>query len=237
MNNCLFIIPARGGSNGIPGKNIKLLDGKPLIHYSIEYARQFASDERICVSTDSDEIIETVAQTGLKVPFKRPAELATDTAGSMEVILHALNYYASKIAGIDKVVLLQPTSPLREKRHFLEALNLFSPDTDMVVSVSESALSPYYNLFEEGGDGFLRLCINNKIYSRRQDVPPVYAYNGSIYIINRESLKSVNSLGSLQKIKKYVMEPAFSVDLDTPDDWEYLEFQIARRKTNTGTHA
>lgn len=229
MSNCLFLIPARGGSKGIPGKNIKLLDGKPLIHYSIEYARQFATDDRICVSTDSDEIIESVGAIGLRVPFKRPAQLATDTAGSMGVILHALDYYATTAAAIDTVVLLQPTSPLREKKHLQEALELYTHDTDMVVSVCESSLSPYYNLFEENAEGFLSVCKGDGKYSRRQDTPPVYAYNGSIYIINTRSLQSVDALGSLKKIKKYVMEPAFSVDLDTPDDWDYLEYLMARK--------
>ena len=89
----LIIIPARGGSKGIPHKNIKLLNGKPLICYSIDIARQYTTDENICVTTDDNEIISVVEQYGLKVPFVRPAELATDTASSNDVLVHALNFY------------------------------------------------------------------------------------------------------------------------------------------------
>ena len=111
----LFLITARGGSKGIPHKNIKPLNGKPLIYYAIDVARQFVEDEDICVSTDGDDIIKTVEDYNLKVLFKRPAELASDTAGSDEVILHAVQYYEALGRLYDNIVLLQPTSPFRTK--------------------------------------------------------------------------------------------------------------------------
>lgn len=110
----LYIIPARGGSKGIPRKNIKLLAGRPLICYSIDVARALTSDENICVSTDDNEIIRVVEEYGLKVPFKRPDYLATDTATTNDVLLHALEYYEAQGKQYDVIVLLQPTSPLRK---------------------------------------------------------------------------------------------------------------------------
>jgi len=115
FENVLVVIPARGGSKGIPHKNIKPLGGKPLICYSIDVARQITSDENICVTTDDDEIIKVVEDYGLKVPFKRPAELATDNCGSNEVILHALKFFEDKGKKVDRIILLQPTSPFRTK--------------------------------------------------------------------------------------------------------------------------
>ena len=121
----LVVIPARGGSKGIPYKNIKLLNGKPLIYYSIDIARQFTTDNNICVTTDDERIIEVVESYGLKVPFKRPDYLATDTCGSSEVIQHAWKFYADKGTHYDAVLLLQPTSPFR-KVDFLKDKPFFS---------------------------------------------------------------------------------------------------------------
>jgi len=120
MMNILYLIPARGGSKGIPHKNIKSLAGKPLIYYSIDVARELTTDDNICVSTDDNEIIKVVENYGLKVPFKRPDELATDNATTNDVILHAINFYESIGKQYDIIVLLQPTSPLRKSQHVKE---------------------------------------------------------------------------------------------------------------------
>src|SRR5690554_4054145 len=117
----LYIIPARGGSKGVPGKNIKLLGGKPLIYYSIEVARALAKDEDICVSTDDERIKEVVEKTGLKIPFIRPAELGTDSASTYDVLLHAINFYSAQGKEYDLIILLQPTSPLRKVEHVQKA--------------------------------------------------------------------------------------------------------------------
>ena len=153
----LVIIPARGGSKGIPRKNIKLFNGKPLIYYTIDCARAVCPDEDICVSTDDSEIISVVEQYGLKVPFVRPAELATDTAGTYEVLLHALDFYEKQGKHYDVVMLLQNTSPFRTAEHVKDALKLFNSEVDMVVSVKESSANPYCNLFEEDSNGHLHL--------------------------------------------------------------------------------
>lgn len=224
----LFVIPARGGSKGIPGKNIKALAGKPLITYSIDYARQFTSDEFICVSSDDEKIIRTVEQYGLGVPFRRPAHLATDTAGSYEVILHALAFYESKGHTFDCVLLLQPTSPFRLVEHLNEALTLYTASLDMVVSTKETQANPYYLLFEENKEGFLEISKPGYAITRRQDVPKVYEFNGSFYLLNPLSLKRYQKFSEFEKVKKYVMPTLYSVDIDTPMDWVYAEFLIEK---------
>lgn len=224
----LIVIPARGGSKGIPGKNIKPLNGKPLIEYTIDVARTIVDDSRICVSTDDDRIIDTVEGYGLKVPFKRPQCLATDTTGTYEVLLHALDFYEKKGEIFDVVVLLQATSPFRTEQHLKEALALYRKDIDMVVSVKESASNPYYDSFEEDEKGMLFISKGDDHYTRRQDCPPVYDYNGAIYIINVESLKE-KPLSKFTKRVKYVMNEEYSLDLDTMLDWYMAELMIANQ--------
>lgn len=226
----LVIIPARGGSKGIPHKNIKPLNGKPLIYYTIDTARAITGDENICVSTDDDEIIEVVEKYGLKVPFKRPAELATDTSGTYEVLLHALSYYESRGKRYDAVLLLQNTSPFRKAEQVKEALQLFNKNVDMVVSVKECAANPYYCVFEENEEGYLNVCKGDGNIFRRQDAPKVYEYNGAIYIMNPEVLKTTH-MHKMQKRVKYVMDDISSFDLDTMADWNIAEM-IAKGENN-----
>lgn len=228
MENVLVIIPARGGSKGIPKKNIKELSGKPLIYYSIDIARGITSDENICVSTDSDEIMECVEKYGIKVPFKRPDELATDYIGTNEVLLHALKFYEDKGKKIDSILLLQPTSPFRKVQHIIEAYKLYSNELDMLVSVKETAANPYYNCFEEDQNGYLVISKGDGKLERRQDAPKAYEYNGSIYIINPQALKE-KGLAGMKKIAKYEMDAFYSVDLDTMFDWKLAELMIAEK--------
>ncbi len=223
--NSLFIIPARGGSKGIPHKNRKPLNGKPLIYYTIDVARELTADENICVSTDDPSIIQCVEDYRLHVPFVRPTELASDTAGTYEVLLHALDFYESKGKTYDTVVLLQNTSPFRTAEHVREAMQLYSPDIDMVVSVCEASCNPYYNCFEEDNEGFLHISKDSGTFTRRQDVPKAYEYNGAIYIINTQSLRKM-TLAAFPQKRKYVMDKLHSVDLDTPIDWLFAEFLL-----------
>lgn len=221
----LIIIPARGGSKGIPRKNIKNLNGRPLIYYSIDIARQIVPDSDICVSTDDSEIIETVEKYGLKVPFIRPDYLATDTMGTDDVLLHALDFYEKKGERYDNIILLQCTSPFRQVQDVKNALDLYSPVIDMVVSVKETAANPYYNCFEEDADGFLKISKGNGKYVRRQDAPKAWEYNGAVYIINPESLKK-GPLSKFEKKVKYVMDDIHSLDLDTMFDWKMAELML-----------
>lgn len=223
----LVIIPARGGSKGIPHKNIKPLAGKPLIHYTIDVARQIVANEDICVSTDDPEIIQCVEDYGLKVPFVRPSELATDTAGTYEVLLHALNYYEQQGKTYDVVILLQNTSPFRTSEQVKEALALYNSNLDMVVSVKECSANPYYCVFEEDKEGFLNISKGDGSITRRQDAPKVYEYNGAIYVINPKSLKEM-PLYKFTKRIKYVMDEKSSLDLDTMNDWHMAELLISK---------
>lgn len=227
--NIVAVIPARGGSKGIPGKNIKLLGDKPLIQYTIDAAKEVFKPDQIIVSTDNLEIKENVENCGIKVPFLRPAQLATDTAGTYEVLLHALSYYEKHKALPEVLVLLQPTSPFRTSRHINEALALFKTEKeiDMVVSVSETKSNPYYILFEEDEAGFLRPSKTGD-FTRRQDCPKVWEYNGAIYVINVASLKKA-SFSSFSKIKKYEMDQLASLDLDTHADWLLAEILMKQK--------
>lgn len=218
----LFIIPARGGSKGIPGKNIKEFRGKPLICHAIDQAREFVNDGDICVTTDDDKIIKVVENYGLKVPFVRPAYLATDNMGTYEVLLHALSHYESQGLNYDAIVLLQPTSPFRNVDHIRQALGKYNGSMDMVVTVKEASANPYYNCFEEARDGYLRLSKGDGKYQRRQDVPAAWEYNGAVYVINPESLKR-SRLSEFKKICKSEMDSIHSVDLDTMFDWKLAE--------------
>lgn len=221
-----MIIPARGGSKGLPGKNIKLLGERPLIHYTINIARKFTTDDHICVTSDSDEIIECAKKTGIDIPFKRPAELATDTAGSYEVLLHALQYYEERGRYYEKVLLMQPTSPFRKLKHLKEVSKLYSPEIGMVVSVGESHYNPYFSLFEENHNGYLDKSKTGSFY-RRQDAPKVYFFNGSLYLINVESLKK-QPLQNFTKVVKYVMEGIYNQDIDNLLDWLVCETIISK---------
>lgn len=213
----LIIIPARGGSKGIPKKNIAPLNGRPLIDYTIKAAMEIAPAERIILSTDSEEIAAVAEQCGLPVPYRRPAELATDTAGSREVILDVMDWADRRGIGYDAVVLLQPTSPLRRAEDIAGAMTLYDDATDMVVSVAEARSNPYYNCFETDADGYLHVSKGEGLYTRRQDVPPAYEYNGAVYVINPQSIRKM-ALGQFPRRIPYVMPAERSIDIDAPID-------------------
>ena len=223
----LVVIPARGGSKGVPGKNIKLLNKKPLIHYTIEAARKVFGDRYIYVSTDSTEIKSITEQTGLTVPFLRPEHLATDTANTRDVLLHALEQFTLKNKKKpDVIILLQPTSPFRSATHISEALALYNANLDMVVSVKETNANPYYVLFEEDDDKFLKKSKQSRSL-RRQDVPKVWELNGAVYIINPKSIQK-KPIGEFEKVVKYEMDDCSSHDIDTKLDWKIAEVILKR---------
>lgn len=222
----LFVIPARGGSKGLIGKNIRPLAGKPLIEYSIDVARAITSDNNICVSTDDLNIIDVVEKYGLLVPFIRPENLASDVATTSDVLIHALNYYKENGFNYDLIVLLQPTSPLRKVEQVEQAIAMFRQDVEMVVSVKPSKAASI--LCKENDEGFLEMTINSN-GSRRQDLNDFFEYNGAIYVIDAVKLRKVGLAGLTKRIK-YVMNEETSVDIDTLADLQYAEFILASQK-------
>lgn len=219
----LYIIPARGGSKGIPHKNIKPLAGRPLIAYSIDVARELCPEQdRIILSTDDPTIADTARSLGLKVDYMRPADLATDSSGSREVMLDAMDWADARGIVYDCIVLLQPTSPLRTADDVRAALELYTPQVDMVVSVEPAACNPYYNCFETDADGFLHISKGDGQLTRRQDAPPAWTYNGAVYIINPQSLRAM-PMGSFARRVPSPMPAERSIDLDTPRDWAVAE--------------
>ena len=218
----LVVIPARSGSKGLHDKNIKLLNGKPLIHYSIEVAQQIFNNEDICISTDSDKYIAIAEQTGLKVPFVRPEDLSTDDSTTQDVLLQCLGFYEKKGVFYDYILLLQPTSPFREKNHLEDILMANNEECDMIVSVKEADSNPYYVSLEENKEGYLKKLMEGK-FTRRQDCPKVYEYNGSMYLINVKSLKNT-LISNFKKIRKYEMHSKYSIDIDNQLDFDFAEF-------------
>lgn len=225
--NPLIVIPARAGSKGIIKKNSRPLNGKPLILYTLEIARELFSDTQICVSTDDPEIIALCEAQGLKVHFTRPPELASDDASTQDVLIHALDYYRDVLNQVyDTVILLQPTSPFRKQSHIIEAIELYKKEADMVVSVKETKANPYFTLFEQNESGLLHRA-KESTFTRRQDCPKAYEFNGSVYVINPESLKSKGML-NFDHIIPYNMDKLYSADLDDELDWKWAEYLVAQ---------
>lgn len=221
----LAIIPARGGSKGLPGKNIKPLCGKPLIAYTIEAALKSERISRVIVSTDYEEI-KNVAQTyGAEVPFLRPDFLASDTASSSDVFKYTIERLErEENLKIDEFVVLQPTSPLRTSIHIDEAVDLFfSKEANAVVSQCEEHHSIFWHkTIDEQGK--LKSIFEGNFIKNRQEIKKTYYPNGAIYIFNREYL--FNTSDFTTDCYAYVMDREFSVDIDTIDDFQYVEFLL-----------
>jgi CMP-N,N'-diacetyllegionaminic acid synthase len=223
--SALYLIPARAGSKRLPQKNYKILGGKPLIQYSLEVARELAEDKDICVSTDDSNIIQCMKNVGYTVPFLRPAELATDTAGSYEVMMHAIKHYEAIGRNYDKLVLLQPTSPFRTSLHVKEALKLYSPEHDMVVSVREPKKNLFKVLMFEDEEGWL--IRKKKIEFDPLRTNKMFELNGAVYVINIASLKKCTLL-EFKKVKKYLMDEVSSLDIDSTLDWLLAEALVQK---------
>lgn len=223
----LVIIPARGGSKGIPRKNIKLLNGKPLILYTIELARALFNDTRICVSTEDNEIKEISSCNGFNIEYTRPKKLAMDKSSTRDVVIDVINFYEKKGVLFDTIILLQPTSPFRKSEHLISSMELYSEELDMVVSVKKAKSNPYYNLFEEDENGYLELSKKGN-FTSRQTTPSVYEYNGAIYIFSKKSIKQ-KEFSEFKKVKKFIMSETDSIDLDEQLDWEFSEFILQKK--------
>lgn len=225
----LAIIPARRGSKRLPGKNIKLLEGRPLIAWTIEAAVQSQVFVETIVSTDDPAIAEVAQRFGAAVPGLRPAHLATDTAGSVDVVLQALDDYEALHGHVDGVMLLQPTSPFRTAESIRQAVALFEAnDRRAVVSVSVAASHPAWSfrLDTENLEPFLGW---DHLTKRSQDLQPAYTLNGSIYLIAPDALRQEKRFVG-PGVQPLVIADVFeSLDIDTADDWALAVFALHQR--------
>lgn len=233
MGATIFIIPARFGSKGLPGKNLKILGGKPLIAYSIEFALNVKEEQdEICVTTNDDEVFNIATNFGVPPIFKRPQELSSDTASSSEVISHVISEYKKINKTFDTIVLLQPTSPFRKISDYIGMKKLYlEKNAEMVVSVKISKENPFFNLFKENSEGKLERFIADNSYTRRQDCPSTFAYNGSIYVVSVFAFEQIKSF-AFNQIYKYLMPEERSIDIDTPVDWVLAEYYLNIQNEN-----
>lgn len=214
----LAIIPARGGSKGVPRKNIRDLAGKPLIAWTIDEAKKSKYIDRLILSSEDDEIIDVAKQYGCEVPFKRPMELAQDDTPGIEPVLHAIE----QCPGYDYVVLLQPTSPLRTVEDIDGCIEkLLNSDADFCVSVTEPDHSPYW-MYTVENDKMKPLLPQDDLITRRQDLPKAYALNGAVYVGYTTSIVEHKSFLT-NKSCIYIMSKRHSIDIDTRLDFDFCE--------------
>lgn len=230
----LITICARGGSKGIPGKNIKAIAGKPLMGYTIDCARkvQATVGADIILSTDSAEITAVAASLGLETPYHRPAELANDTCGKLDAIAHAWRWAEEHWnTRYDYVLDLDCTSPLRTLEDILEGFRILEADPVALdlFSVSPAGRNPYFNMVEEKPGGYYDLVCDGSAYTSRQSAPKVYDMNASYYIYRRKFFEEGRRDPNTPLSLVYVM-PHRCFDLDEPADFEYMEYLLEKGK-------
>ncbi len=230
----LGLIPARGGSKGVPRKNIRNLCGKPLLGYTAEAALKAKNLSRVVLSTEDEEIAEVGKNFGLDVPFLRPSELAEDKTPTLPVIQHTILKLQEMGENFEAVCLLQPTNPLRRSEDIDSCIKLLlDSGADSVISVLP--VPHEYNpnwVFVGNGNGFVKLANgDSEPISRRQDLPPAFYRDGSIYVTRNDVVLKGNSLYGL-KIQPYEMNPRFSANIDTVEDWKTVEKIIESLKSD-----
>lgn len=226
----LGLIPARGGSKGVPGKNIKLLCGKPLLAYTVDSSKQAKRLTRTILSTEDKEIAEVGRELGVDVPFLRPAELAKDDTPTFDVVLHALTELESQGEFYDAICLLQPTNPLRRAEDIdscIEVLETSRADSVISVLPVPDTFNPKWVYWQnEHGELALSTGESSPI-PRRQDLPPAFHRDGSIYVTRRSVLDDYGNLYG-DKVLGYELDPESCVNIDTNEDWV-----LAERMLNT----
>lgn len=224
----IISICARGGSTGVPGKNIRPLGGKPLIAWTIGQALASGLADRVLVSTDSEAIAQVAREYGAEVPFLRPAELATAAAGKLPVILHLVEWIEATQGPVTRIIDLDPTSPLRAIADIEACATLLDDATGLVITGYESDKNPYFNMVERKADGAIeRVCPPAVEVLGRQGAPKVYAMNGSVYAWHRHSLKP--SLWDAGRIRLHVMPRERSIDIDHEVDFDLVELLMKRQ--------
>jgi CMP-N,N'-diacetyllegionaminic acid synthase len=228
----IITICARGGSQGVPGKNIRPLFGKPLIAWTIEQALACPNIDAVYVSTDCESIAEVACQYGAKVPFLRPAAMATNDAPKIPVIRHLVEWVHTNVGEVEIVVDLDPTSPLREVSDIVACINMLEKSTDVVITGYESDKNPYFNMVELSNDGYAQLVKPpaSEVFGR-QSAPKVYSMNGSVYVWHRLTLEKGLWGG---KAGLHVMPRERSIDIDSPIDFKLVEL-LMREKIEAGS--
>ena len=214
------ILAARGGSKGLPGKNVRVLGGLPLVAWSVRAALASAAFDRVVLSTDDDAIAAAGRDAGAEVPFRRPDELASDSAGSLDVVRHAVD--ALDLPDTAAVALLQPTSPFRSANHIVEAAGLWRAGP--VVSMRHG--KPVSWSFEVGDDGYLTPAVPDQIAHRRQAGPQILMPNGGIYMTSAGNVRAGRPFIG-DATRPYVMGEIDSLDIDTHEDFELAEAIVA----------
>lgn len=222
----LAIIPARGGSKGVPRKNVRLLAGKPLIAWTIEEAKKSRYIDRLVLSSEDQEIINVAKEYGCEVPFVRPENLAQDETPGMDPVLHALK----KVQGYDYIVLLQPTSPLRLAKDIDACIErLIETQSPACVSVTEPDISPYW-MYTMNENGLMQQLIKqDSLAVRRQDLPNVYALNGAVYVAETKWLLKSESFLT-EATSAYVMPRNRSYDIDVEEDFMWCDWILEKMK-------
>jgi CMP-N,N'-diacetyllegionaminic acid synthase len=227
QHTVLAIIPARGGSKGLPGKNIKPVGGKPLIAWTIEAARQSKYIDRVILSSDDANIIDTAKQYGCEVPFVRPPELAEDDSSAIDTVFHALRLLPHH----DITVLLQPTCPLRDAQDIDNALAaMMSKKAKSCVSVTTPDKSPYW-MYTANRYGRLKPLLDSELSAKqRQDLPEVLVLNGAVYAIYTDFLLNSRNFVPDGTVS-YIMSKEHSVDVDYQMDLDFVEFLLQKNIT------
>lgn len=229
MNEILAIIPARGGSKGVPKKNIKPLNGVPLIGYTIQEAKKTKYINRVIVSTDDEEIAEISKKYGAEIPYLRPKELAEDKSPTIDSIIHMLNWLKEhENYNPDYVCLLQCTSPLRDSEDIDGTIEkAMSEAVDGAISVCLAEVNPYWtNIFH--GEKLKYFLEEGKKITRRQDLPNIYRINGAIYLIKTEILLKDKTFET-DNVTGFVMSNEKSIDIDTELDFKFAEILMKNR--------
>lgn len=223
----LVLITARGGSKRLPGKNVRSLGGKPLIVWSIDVVKGLPDICDILVSTDDPAIAEVARNAGAHVPWLRPAEFATDTASSVDVALHALDWYETENGSVDGLMLLQPTSPFRTRKTVSRGIDLFRQyDHRPVIGVSPAASHPMW-CFKVEGAAMRPFIDGGGLHLRSQDLPLAYVVNGAFYLIAPHDLRQHQSFFTDATTPLIVERPKEAIDIDTEWDWRMAEMHVS----------
>lgn len=221
----LCIIPARSGSKGVPGKNIKPLSGKLLIQYTYEAAAESRLLDKVILSTDSEEIAISARKTIVEVPFLRPAFLAEDITPTVAVIKHAIDYFDARGVCFDNICLLQPTCPFRPKGFVDKCIESFiSSGADCLVSVKKvpHEYNPHW-VFKTDASGFLKVATGDtEIIPSRHLLPPAFARDGSVYVFKADNIRKENSIYG-RTISYQESDNLWHINIDTTDDWKRAE--------------